>query len=49
MSTVIGKLDIANLNGGQRLAVKYFTVAVVLFAAQILFGLLASVRALARR
>ena len=31
----------AGLDGGQRLAVKYFVVAVVLFGAQILFGLLA--------
>ncbi len=43
-STVIGELDIANLNGGQRLAVKYFSVAVVLFVAQILFGLLAGLQ-----
>ncbi len=41
MSSVIGKLDMNNLNGGQRLAVHYFAVAIVLFAAQILFGLLA--------
>lgn len=39
--TALGTVDLDNLNGGQRLAVKYFTVAVVLFAAQILFGLLA--------
>ncbi|MCL4779194.1 MAG: cbb3-type cytochrome c oxidase subunit I [Gammaproteobacteria bacterium] len=32
---------IAALDGGQRLAVKYFAVAIVLFGAQILFGLLA--------
>jgi nitric oxide reductase subunit B len=44
MSTVVGKLDVSNLNGGQRLAVKYFSVAVVLFAAQILFGLLAGLQ-----
>ena len=31
----------AALGGGQRLAVKYFAVAIVLFGAQILFGLLA--------
>ena len=37
-----GILDASNLNGGQRLAVKYFTVAVVLFVAQIVFGLLAA-------
>lgn len=40
----VGQLDLANLNGGQRLAVKYFTVAVVLFAAQILFGLFAGLQ-----
>lgn len=44
MSTVIGKLDMANLNGGQRLAIKYFVVAVILFAAQILFGILAGLQ-----
>ena len=37
----VGTLDTAHLTGGQKLAVKYYTVAVVLFAAQILFGLLA--------
>jgi nitric oxide reductase subunit B len=36
------QLDSTNLNGGQQLAVKYFTVAVILFFAQILFGLLAA-------
>ena len=40
----LGKLDLANLNAGQRLAVKYFTVALVLFGAQILFGLLAGIQ-----
>lgn len=43
MSTV-GVINLDNLNGGQRLAVKYFTVAVVLFGAQILFGLLAGLQ-----
>ena len=38
----LGKLDRANLNGGQKLALKYFSVAFVLFGAQILFGLLAA-------
>jgi nitric oxide reductase subunit B len=33
--------DNSLLNGGQNLAVKYFIVAIVLFGAQILFGLLA--------
>lgn len=32
------------LNGGQRLALKYFSVAMVLFLAQILFGLLAGLQ-----
>ena len=40
----MGVLDTANLNGGQKLAVKYFSVAVVLFAAQIVFGLLAGLQ-----
>jgi nitric oxide reductase subunit B len=40
----LGALDMNNLNGGQRLAVKYFTVAVVLFGAQLLFGLLAGIQ-----
>ncbi len=35
-------LDSTNLTDGQQLAVKYFTVAVILFVAQILFGLLAA-------
>lgn len=37
----LGIFDTANLNGGQKLAIKYFTVAVILFGAQILFGMLA--------
>ena len=40
----IGTLDSGNLNGGQKLAVKYFIVAMVLFGAQILFGLLAGIQ-----
>ncbi len=40
----IGVLDTTHLNGGQKLAVKYFTVAMILFAAQILFGLLAGIQ-----
>ena len=40
----LGMLDSANLNGGQKLAVKYFTVALALFGAQILFGLLAGIQ-----
>ncbi len=39
--------DVQQLNGGQRLAVKYFMVAVVLFVAQILFGLLSAIQYLA--
>lgn len=37
----IAKLDMSNLNGGQTVAVKYFTVAMVLFLAQCAFGLVA--------
>jgi nitric oxide reductase subunit B len=33
-----------NLSGGQKLAVHYFTVAMVLFMAQLLFGLLAGLQ-----
>ena len=36
------QLDSSHLSDGQRLAVKYFIVAVILFFAQILFGLLAA-------
>lgn len=39
-----GVLDTAHLSSGQKLAVKYFSVAVILFAAQILFGLLAGLQ-----
>lgn len=44
MSAAVGVFDSSNLNGGQRLAIKYFTVAMVLFGAQILFGLLAGIQ-----
>ncbi len=40
----IGVLDSANLNGGQKLAVKYYVVAGVLLGAQILFGLLSGLQ-----
>ena len=40
----LGIFDTANLNGGQKLAVKYFTVAVLLFGAQVLFGMLAGLQ-----
>jgi nitric oxide reductase subunit B len=40
----LGICDSANLNGGQKLAVKYFTVAIVLFGAQVLFGLLSGLQ-----
>jgi len=43
----LGVIDNAQLNGGQKLAVKYFTVALVLFLAQMLFGLLAAIQFLA--
>lgn len=36
--------DNSLLNGGQKLAVNYFIVAIVLFGAQILFGLLAGLQ-----
>ena len=36
------EVDDSNLNDGQRLAVKYFMGAVILFIFQILFGLLAA-------
>ena len=36
------QLDSSNLSDGQQLAVKYFIVAVILFFAQILFGMLAA-------
>ncbi len=40
----VGVLDLSNLNGGQKLAVKYFSVAVILFVVQILFGLLSGIQ-----
>lgn len=40
----VGVLDSSNLTGGQQLAVKYYAVAVVLFGAQILFGLFAGLQ-----
>lgn len=42
--TTLGHINSRNLNGGQKLAVKYFSVAMVLFGAQILFGLLAGLQ-----
>lgn len=42
--TAIRALDSANLNGGQKLAVKYFTVALALLGVQIIFGMLAAVQ-----
>ncbi|MHB9100395.1 MAG: cbb3-type cytochrome c oxidase subunit I [Sulfuricella sp.] len=42
--TALGTLDSANLNGGQKLGLKYFAVALVLFGAQVLFGLLAGLQ-----
>ncbi len=42
--TTPGRLDNANLNEGQKLAVKYFIAAAVLFGAQVLFGLLAGLQ-----
>ncbi len=40
-------VDDSTLNGGQKLAVKYFMAAVILFIFQILFGLLAAAQFLA--
>jgi nitric oxide reductase subunit B len=40
----LGIFDTANLNGGQKLAMKYFTVSLALFGAQILFGMLAGIQ-----
>lgn len=42
--TTLGVIDTNNLNDGQKLAVKYYTVGVVLFVAQVLFGLLAGIQ-----
>lgn len=39
-----GQLDMANLNGGQQLATKHFLVAIVLFIAQVIFGLIAGIQ-----
>lgn len=41
---MVNKFNSANLNIGQQLAVKYFVVAIVLFVAQILFGLIAGLQ-----
>ena len=41
------ELDSSHLSPGRQLSVKYFTVAVILFFAQILFGLLAATQFLA--
>ena len=38
----LGELNYSELTAGQKLAVKYFSVAMVLFLAQMLFGLLAA-------
>ena len=40
----VGQLAWNNLNGGQKLAIKYFMVAVVLFVAQVLFGFIAGLQ-----
>jgi len=39
-----GELALRNLSSGQRIAVHYYAAAIVLFAAQILFGLLAGLQ-----
>ena len=41
---VVGRMDYASLSAGQRLGIKYFTVAMVLFFAQIVFGLIAGLQ-----
>ena len=38
----IGKINYSELSTAQQLSVKYFTVAMVLFLAQLIFGLLAA-------
>jgi nitric oxide reductase subunit B len=43
----IGTFSYSHLTVGQQLAIKYYSVAVILFAAQILFGLLAGLQYLA--
>ncbi len=40
----LGVFDSANLNGGQKLAMKYFAVSLALFGAQVLFGVLAGLQ-----
>ncbi len=40
----INYFSFGNLNSGQKIAVKYFTVAVVLFFAQMFFGLIAGLQ-----
>jgi nitric oxide reductase subunit B len=40
----VGALKLEHLSGGQRVAVKYFSAAIVLFVAQILFGILAGLQ-----
>ena len=42
--SALGVFNTANLNGGQKLGLKYLTVSLVLFGAQILFGLLAGLQ-----
>ncbi len=37
-------MKLNHLNGGQQLAVKYYTVAIILFVAQIIFGLLSGMQ-----
>lgn len=41
---MLGTIASSNLNGGQRLAVKYFSAAMLLFIAQILFGILIGIQ-----
>ena len=42
--TQLGMLDKKNLTAGQRVAVKYFVAAMILFGAQLVFGMLAGIQ-----
>ena len=43
-AAIPGRLSFEHLSAGQRVAIKYFAAAVVLFAAQVLFGILAGLQ-----
>lgn len=44
LKNVRATFDVSRLDGGQRLAIHYFSVAAILFIAQLLFGLLAGLQ-----